>query len=135
LSLALSTLIYEWRRYLAAVIALAVAAVLVLSMTGMFMGVSKSFTATVDRSPGEVMILAPQAESLFSNNSGQPRRIIPKIYGNASVTEVQALNFNFAFWSNFPKEGQVPSRCRKILVMTSCRRCRSPIQWWLINQV
>jgi putative ABC transport system permease protein len=106
-SLALSTLLYEWRRYLAAVIALAVAAVLVLSMTGMFMGVSKSFTATVDRSPGEVMILAPQAESLFSSNSGQPRRIIPKIYGNAAVVEVQALNFNFAFWSNFPKEGQV----------------------------
>jgi putative ABC transport system permease protein len=100
-------LIYEWRRYLAAVIALAVAAVLVLSMTGMFMGVSKSFTATVDRSPGEVMILPPQAESLFSNNSGQPRRIIPKIYENGSVVDVQALNFNFAFWSNFPKEGQV----------------------------
>jgi putative ABC transport system permease protein len=107
LSLALSTLIYEWRRYLAAVIALAVAAVLVLSLTGMFMGVSKSFTATVDRSPGEIMILPPQAQSLFSNNSGQPRRLIPKIYGDASVVEVQALNFNFAFWSNFPKDGQV----------------------------
>ena len=107
MSLALSTLVYEWRRYLAAVIALAVAGVLVLSMTGMFMGVSKSFTATVDRSPGEVMILPPQAESLFSNNSGQPRRLIPKIYGHSSVVEVQALNFNFAFWSNFPKEGQV----------------------------
>ena len=40
-------------------IALAVAAVLVLSLTGMFMGLSKSFSATVDRSPGEVMILAP----------------------------------------------------------------------------
>jgi len=106
-SLALSTLLHEWRRYLAAVIALAVAAVLVLSMAGMFMGVSKSFTATVDRSPGDVMILAPHAESLFSSNSGQPRRIIPAIYGNASVVEVQALNFNFAFWSNFPKEGQV----------------------------
>ena len=108
LSLALSTLIYEWRRYLAAVIALAVAAVLVLSMAGMFMGVSKSFTASVDRSPGEVMILAPQAESLFSNNSGQPRRLIPKIYGNAEVIDVQALNFNFGFWSNFPKDGQAP---------------------------
>jgi putative ABC transport system permease protein len=107
LSLALSTLIYEWRRYLAAVISLAVAAVLVLSMTGMLMGVSKSFTATVDRSPGEVMVLPPQAESLFSNNSGQPRRLIPKLYGHASVVEVQALNFNFAFWSNFPKEGQM----------------------------
>jgi len=106
LSLALSTLVYEWRRYLAAVIALAVAAVLVLSLTGMLMGVSKSFTATVDRSPGEIMILPPQAQSLFSNNSGQPRRLIPKIYADASVVEVQALNFNFAFWSNFPKDGQ-----------------------------
>jgi putative ABC transport system permease protein len=85
---------------------LGVAAVLVLSLTGMFMGVSKSFTATVDRSPGEIMILPPQAQSLFSNDSGQPRRLIPKIYGDASVVEVQALNFNFAFWSNFPKEGQ-----------------------------
>src|SRR5258708_9261978 len=73
----------------------------------MSMGVSKSFTATVVRSPGEIMMLPPQAQSLFSNNSGQPRRLIPKIYGDARVVEVQALNFNFAFWSNFPKEGQV----------------------------
>ena len=49
MTLALSTLIYEWRRYLAAVIALAVAGLLVLAMTGMFMGMSKSFTAPVDR--------------------------------------------------------------------------------------
>ena len=106
MSLALSTLLYEWRRYLAAVIALAVAGLLVLAMTGMFMGMGKSFTATVDRSPAEVMILPPDAESLFSNNSGQPRRIIPEIYGHSDVLEVQALNFNFAMWANFPKEGQ-----------------------------
>src|ERR1700689_1112270 len=107
---------YEWRRYLAAVIALAVAAVLVLSLTGMLMGVSKSFTATVDRSPGEIMILAPQAESLFSNNSGQPRRLIPKIYGHPGVVEVQALNFNVAYWSNFPKDGQ-PAKAEGVQVI------------------
>lgn len=106
MSLALSTLIYEWRRYLAAVIALAVAGLLVLAMTGMFMGMSKSFTATVDRSPAAVMILPPGADSLFGNNSGQPRRIIPKIFGHSDVLDVQVLNFNFALWSNFPKEGQ-----------------------------
>ena len=106
MSLALSTLLYEWRRYLAAVIALAVAGLLVLAMTGMFMGMSKSFTATIDRSPAEVMILPPEADSLFGNNSGQPRRIIPEVYGDADVLEVQTLNFNWAFWSNFPKEGQ-----------------------------
>jgi putative ABC transport system permease protein len=106
LSLALSTLLYEWRRYLAAVIALAVAGLLVLAMTGMFMGMSKTFTATVDRSPAEVMILPPTAESLFGNDSGQPRRNIPEIYRHADVLEVQSLGMNWAFWSNFPKDDQ-----------------------------
>ena len=106
MSLALSTLIYEWRRYLAAVIALSVAGLLVLAMTGMFMGMSKTFTATIDRSPAEVMVLPPNADTLFANNSGQPRRIVPEIYAHSEVLEVQALNFNFAFWSNFPKDGQ-----------------------------
>jgi putative ABC transport system permease protein len=105
-SLALSTLLYEWRRYLAAVIALAVAGLLVLAMTGMFMGMSKSFTATVDRSPAEVMILPPESQSLFDTGNGQPRRIIPEIHENTSVLEVQALNLGFTFWSNFPKDGQ-----------------------------
>jgi len=115
-SLALSTLIYEWRRYLAAVIALSVAGLLVLAMTGMFMGMSKSFTATIDRSPAEVMVLPPDANTLFANNSGQPRRIVPQIYAHSEVLEVQALNFNFAFWSNFPKDGR-PAKSEGVRVV------------------
>jgi putative ABC transport system permease protein len=107
MSLALSTLLYEWRRYLAAVIALAVAGLLVLSMAGMFMGMGKTFTATIDRSPAEVMVLPPQAVTLFANNGGQPRRIIPGLYAHPEVLEVQPLNGNFGFWSNFPKAGEV----------------------------
>jgi putative ABC transport system permease protein len=106
MSLALSTLLYEWRRYMAAVIALAVAGLLVLAMSGMFMGMAKSFTATVDKSPAQVMILPPTAEGLFGNNSGQPRRLIPMIYQHPDVLEVQPLNGSWAFWSNFPKDGQ-----------------------------
>src|SRR5258708_38513891 len=56
---------------------------------------------------GEIRIWEAQGKSLFYNSAGKPRRLIPKIYGDASVVEVQAMNFNFAFWSNFPKEGQV----------------------------
>lgn len=108
MTLALSTLIYEWRRYLAAVIALAVAGLLVLSMTGLFMGMGKTFTATIDRSPANVMILPPEALTLFANNSGQPRRIIPGLYAHPEVLEVQALNGNWAFWSNIPQDGQPP---------------------------
>lgn len=106
MTLALATLLYEWRRYLAAVIALAVAGLLVLAMSGMFMGMGKSFTANIDRSPAEVMILPPDAENLFANSSGQPRRIIPEIYAHPDVIEVQPLYFNWAGWSNFPKDGQ-----------------------------
>ncbi len=106
MSLALSTLLYEWRRYLAAVIALAVAGLLVLAMTGMFMGMSKSWTATVDRSPADVMVLPPESDSVFDTGAGQPRRIIPEIYEHPSVVEVQPLNIGFVSWSNFPTDGQ-----------------------------
>ena len=105
MSLALSTLIYEWRRYLAAVIALAVAGLLVLAMTGMFMGMALSFTATVDKSPAQILILPPQAEGLFGD-SGQPRRMIPMVYEHPGVAEVQPMIMNWAMWSNFPKDGQ-----------------------------
>lgn len=107
MSLALSTLLYEWRRYLAAVIALACAGLLVLAMTGMFMGMAKSFTATVDKSPAHLIVLPPQADGIFGD-SGQPRRMIPLVYQHPEVAEVQPMIMNFAFWSNFPKEGQPP---------------------------
>jgi putative ABC transport system permease protein len=116
LSLALSTLIYEWRRYLAAVIALAVAGLLVLAMTGMFMGLVKSFSATVDRSPAQILIMPPDSTNLFDTRSGQPRRLIPEIYANPNVLDVQALNIGFTGWSNFPKEGQ-PARDEGVAIM------------------
>ena len=39
MSLALSTLLFEWRRYMAAVMALALSGLLVLAMTGVFIGI------------------------------------------------------------------------------------------------
>ncbi|HVO00005.1 MAG TPA: ABC transporter permease, partial [Steroidobacteraceae bacterium] len=73
---------------------------------GMFMGMSKSFTSTVDRSPAQVMILPPKAESLFNDDGGQPRRNIPEIYRHSDVLEVRPLNINFAYWQNFPQDNQ-----------------------------
>jgi putative ABC transport system permease protein len=52
------------------------------------------------------MVLPPQAVTLFANNGGQPRRIIPGLYSHPEVVEVQPLNGNFGFWSNFPKDGE-----------------------------
>jgi hypothetical protein len=50
MSLALSTLLYEWRRYMAAVVALAFSGLLVLAQVGMFMGMF--FTGSCKHSDG-----------------------------------------------------------------------------------
>ncbi len=101
MSLALSTLLYEWRRYLAAVIALAVAGLLVLAISGLFMGLSKSSTATIDRSPASIIVLRPDVAELFGNSTDQPRRIIAEIYQHPEVVKVSATIFKFRWLGKF----------------------------------
>ncbi len=92
MSLALSTLLYEWRRYMAAVMALALSGLLVLAMTGVFIGIGKGFTATIERSSADIIIMQPGATSLIGGPSGVPRRFIPMAYRNPEVVEVQPLD-------------------------------------------
>tara|TARA_R110002167_G_scaffold23011_6_gene81872 strand:+ start:1349 stop:2521 length:1173 start_codon:yes stop_codon:yes gene_type:complete len=92
MSLALSTLLYEWRRYMAAVMALALSGLLVLAMTGVFIGIGKGFTATIERSSADIIIMQPGAKSLIGGPSGVPRRFIPLAYRNPEVIEVQPLD-------------------------------------------
>ena len=99
MSLALSTLLYEWRRYLAAVIALAVAGVLMLALSAMFIGVLQSFTATIDKSRAQLIVLSPKASSLGggpgSGGGALPKRVVPLIYRHPEVVEVQDLPGDF----------------------------------------
>ena len=92
MSLALSTLLFEWRRYMAAVMALALSGLLVLAMTGVFIGIGKGFTAQIERSNADIMILQPGAKSLINGPSGVPRRFIPLAYNHPAVVEVQPLD-------------------------------------------
>ncbi|MDO9608367.1 MAG: ABC transporter permease [Brevundimonas sp.] len=92
MSLALSTLLFEWRRYMAAVMALALSGLLVLAMTGVFIGIGKGFTATIERSGADIFIMQPGAKSLISGPSGVPRRFIPLAYNHPEVIEVMPLD-------------------------------------------
>lgn len=101
MSLALSTLLYEWRRYLAAVIALALAGVLMLALSAMFIGIMQSFTASVDKSRGQIIILSASASSLGGPGGGGgalPKRVVPLIYRHPDVVEVQDLPGNFGMF-------------------------------------
>ena len=106
MSLALATLIYEWRRYLAAVIALAFCGMMVLAFFGMFAGIIHAELATWERSPADIIILPPNVTSLVNNNASLPSRVKPLIYINPAVVEVEPITGNNAEWINHPKPGQ-----------------------------
>jgi putative ABC transport system permease protein len=94
MSLALSTLLFEWRRYMAAVMALALSGLLVLAMTGVFIGIGKGFTAAIERSRADVIIMQPGATQLFGGGMAVPRRFIPLAYNHPEVVEVKAMEIN-----------------------------------------
>jgi putative ABC transport system permease protein len=77
---------------MAAVMALALSGLLVLAMTGVFIGIGKGFTATIERSSADIIIMQPGATSLIGGPSGVPRRFIPLAYRNPQVVEVQPLD-------------------------------------------
>jgi putative ABC transport system permease protein len=104
MSLALATVIYEWRRYLAAVIALGLSGLLILAQVGMFVGIGKAFTATIDRSRADIFVLSPKSDSLL-NTTGMPRRVQPLVYLDPDVVEVTDLAENGGLFSNLDKGG------------------------------
>ncbi|NBB16080.1 ABC transporter permease [Caulobacter sp. SLTY] len=109
MSLALATLLYEWRRYMAAVVALAFSGLLVLAFVGMFMGIGKAFTAQIDRSRADIMVLGPGATALFNGGpSGLPRRLMPLVIGHPEVVEVAPTDGSGGRFQNIlPTEDQL----------------------------
>ncbi len=97
MSLALSTLVYEWRRYMAAVLSLAVAGVLMLALAGVFVGIIQSFTASIDRSRAQVMILSAETETFSGPGGGEaiPARVMPLIYRHPDVVDVADMQQGF----------------------------------------
>jgi len=108
MSLALATLLYEWRRYTAAMVALAFSGLLILAQVGMFTGIVRGITATIDRSRADIMVLGPKTDSLINSGpgSGVPMRVRPQLYMHPDVVEVAPLLGNGAMWNNVPPPGE-----------------------------
>ena len=106
MSLALATLIYEWRRYLAAVIALAFCGMMVMAFSGMFAGIIHTEFATWERSRADIIILPANVKSLVNSNASLPARVKPLIYLHPDVVEVEELGGDGAQFVNTPKPGQ-----------------------------
>jgi putative ABC transport system permease protein len=98
MSLALATLLYEWRRYMAAVVALAFSGMMVLVMLGLFTGIIHSDFATTERSRADIFILPPKVDAMVNSNVSLPARVQPQIFLNPHVTEVRSLEETFGEW-------------------------------------
>jgi putative ABC transport system permease protein len=133
MSLALATLLYEWRRYMAAVIALAFSGLLILAQVGLFSGMVQSATATIERSRAQIMVLPPKVESLMQGGGGGlPKRVEPLLYMNPEVVEVASFGFGGGgMWANFPKAGakQVNDFVRVMAVDTRADAVTLPIDY------
>ena len=132
MSLALATLLYEWRRYTAAMVALAFSGLLILAQVGMFTGMVRASTATIERSRADIMIMAPKSESMINGGPNSlPARILPLIYLNPNVVEVASLRGNGARWGNIPKPGkkQVNDYVQVVMVDTRPGAVTLPIDY------
>ncbi len=98
-------LIYEWRRYSAAMISLAVAGVLILALFGMFIGLGQSYTANTDRAQADLMILPADAPNMPDAGS-LSARVRPSLYMNPEVDVVAQIERNGTRFSNLPKAGE-----------------------------
>jgi putative ABC transport system permease protein len=105
MSLALATLLYEWRRYTAAIVALAFSGLLILAQVGMFTGIVRAVTANVERSRADVIVMAPKSENLMGGSNSLPARIQPLIYMNPNVLEVASMQGSWGGWKSIPKDG------------------------------
>ena len=106
MSLALATLIYEWRRYLAAIIALAFSGVLVLVMIGLFTGIIHSALATTERARADIFIMPVKTPTMVDGDPTLPARVQPQIYMNPHVVEVRSIEEAFGGWTNTPGPGE-----------------------------
>jgi putative ABC transport system permease protein len=106
MSLALATLIYEWRRYMAAVVALAFSGMMVLVMLGLFTGIIHADFATTERSRADIFILPVKVTSMVNSNATLPARVQPQIFLNPHVTEVRSVEEAFGSWVNAPGPGE-----------------------------
>jgi putative ABC transport system permease protein len=107
MSLALATLLYEWRRYTAAIVALAFSGLLILAQVGMFTGIVHAATATIDRSRADLMVLPAKSDSLINAGpTSLPARLQPMMYLNPQVREVATFDGSGARWMNNPLPGK-----------------------------
>lgn len=104
-SLARRSLVHDWKRHLAAVLAVAFSGLLVIVQLGLLLGMVGSFTAVVDQASADLWVVEGRTES-FDLAREMPRRYEMKLRLHPEVAAVQPLAFWWTDWRR-PDGGRV----------------------------
>lgn len=96
-SLARKTLVYEWRRFAAAVAALAFSGLLMLVQAGLLYGMFESFSLPVDRARAELWVTAPNVQS-FDQSTVVAARFEGRLWAHPDVVAVEGATEGGGDW-------------------------------------
>lgn len=104
-SLARASLRHEWKRYLAAVLAVAFAGLLVIVQLGLLIGMFATSTQVVDKARADLWVVEGKTQS-FDLARAMPARIEMRLRAHPEVVTVQTLAFAGGDWRG-PGGGKV----------------------------
>ena len=96
-SLARRSLIHEWRRYLAAVLAVSFSGLLVIVQVGLLLGLFRTVTAVVDNAGADLWIVEPTVHS-FDLPRDMPERVEFHVLSHPTVLRVERMLLGFGDW-------------------------------------
>src|SRR4051794_36011227 len=97
MSLARSILIYDWRRFVPALLSVAFAGVLMLVQLGLLLGMFGSVTELLDTSSADLWISSPETES-FEQSRDIPARLAALAHLHPQVLHTETLQLHDADW-------------------------------------
>lgn len=101
-SIARRTLIYDWRRYAAAVAALGLSGLLMLAQVGLLFGQFATFTITLRQSNADLIVTSSDAYS-FDASMDIPERFIGRFWADPAVQAVDRQGQFGGDWNNAGK--------------------------------
>lgn len=104
-SLARASLLYEWRRYLAAILAVAFSGLLVIVQLGLLIGMFATVSTLVDKASADLWVVDGKTQS-FDMAREMPARIEFRLHGHPDVEAVQTITIGMGDWRT-PAGGKV----------------------------
>lgn len=96
-SLARLSLIYDWKRYLAAVLAVAFSGLLLIVQLGLLLGMFSTVTVVLERAKADLWVVAGGTQS-FDLARAIPARVEMRLRSHPGVQTVQTLDAGVADW-------------------------------------